>query len=290
MSAPSRAEISKISSRELTRLRPADPDEVAKLIISMGKLGQLHPITIYESPNEAKGRYFYVLVAGLHRLKAAEQLGWSEIDVKIVAAAEARTIQVEENLCRADLTALDRAVAVREWRREWESKHGEIPLQGGRPAKNCEKLAQFSKQMLGGSWSAQLADQMGCSRRSVMLSNKISQIDESLREALRGTPYADNQALLLKIAKIHPDRQAEIAHGAAERGWDIKQAISNPKSKDGPGPLERLQNTVLGALKKAEPADRVKVFEDLWRQYGTELQAAHTASSDPLGGGKSDVA
>ena len=56
------------------------------------------------------------LVLGYYRFEAAKALGWDFIDGFVIGVdeTEARIQQLIENLCRAELTALERAEAVTE--------------------------------------------------------------------------------------------------------------------------------------------------------------------------------
>jgi len=65
--------------------------------------GLIHPIVV-----DAKKR----LVAGGRRLEAAKQLGWTEIEVRYLgdlSEYERRTIEIEENVRRKDLTEYERS-------------------------------------------------------------------------------------------------------------------------------------------------------------------------------------
>jgi len=61
------------------RLRPVDPDYVALLAASMAERGQDTPIVISAGSPDGNHR----LIAGAHRLAAAQSLGWEEIEALV---------------------------------------------------------------------------------------------------------------------------------------------------------------------------------------------------------------
>ncbi len=88
------------------RFRPADPKAVAARAESFKVFGQLQPIILDDNMN---------LIAGLHRLKAAESLGWEEIDTVFrseMTELQRREIELEENLQRLDMTWFQKAQAL----------------------------------------------------------------------------------------------------------------------------------------------------------------------------------
>ena len=81
--------------------RTVDANKVKELADSMNQVGLLNPITINKG---------YELVAGAHRLKAAELLGWQEINCIIMDADEltCELAEIDENLMRNELHYIDR--------------------------------------------------------------------------------------------------------------------------------------------------------------------------------------
>jgi ParB family chromosome partitioning protein len=80
--------------KEITRI----PD----LAADIEKNGLLHPVTVMSIENGA-----YRLIAGLRRVKAAQSLGWTEIEVNIVSPADAEAalgIEISENEQREPFT------------------------------------------------------------------------------------------------------------------------------------------------------------------------------------------
>lgn len=108
--------------------RPLITEAVDKLAASIREVGLIQPISVRCVPVMDGGVAVdgYQIVAGNHRVAAARALGWTEIDAIIVDAGEhlqAELIEIDENLCRAELTASQRAQAIRRRKQIWEALH-----------------------------------------------------------------------------------------------------------------------------------------------------------------------
>ncbi len=112
------------------RIRPVDDEHAKALAQSMAREGLMNPITVRHTPNAKEGNY--TLIAGAHRLRAAELLGYSDIDAVVVQADKdnAALLEVAENLFRNELSVIDRALFVQTYRELWEKKYGEIKVGG----------------------------------------------------------------------------------------------------------------------------------------------------------------
>ncbi|MBB3462011.1 ParB N-terminal domain-containing protein [Rhizobium sp. BK377] len=206
------------------RLRAVEEEHAIAIAQSIVEYGLINPITVRSTPNAKGGKY--TLVAGAHRIRAEQINEEAEIDAMIVEGdkAEAQLIEITENLFRNELSVLDRAVFVQTYRDVWEGKYGKV--EAGRPGNRANLAQLLSDEAEAGSFSKHVADRMGISRRAVEYLNKIAQnVHPDVRAAVRGTPVADNQSALLKIAKMEPQkqRQAAIAFRAEP---DLKKALA----------------------------------------------------------------
>lgn len=87
-----------------------DPEALKQLAQSIDTHGLLQPIVL---AHPDKGHHYeWVLVAGERRLRAAQQLGWSEIPATVVEGKALDEIRAVENLQRVDLNAIETAIAV----------------------------------------------------------------------------------------------------------------------------------------------------------------------------------
>ena len=80
--------------------RELDLDDVKELADSIRELGLLHPIIVDKK---------YTLIAGLHRLEAVKLLEWTEIEctVSSLEGLKAELAEIDENVVRSDLSALE---------------------------------------------------------------------------------------------------------------------------------------------------------------------------------------
>src|SRR5690606_18295837 len=102
------------------RLREVDEDYALALAASIRTHGLLNPITVRATPRAARP---YTLIAGVHRYRGAELAGLKEIEAAVVKAdkAEARLMEVAENLIHNDLSVIDRAMCIIALREAWEA-------------------------------------------------------------------------------------------------------------------------------------------------------------------------
>jgi ParB family chromosome partitioning protein len=83
--------------------RREDYGDIDALARSIQQWGMLHPIIVDE---------YERLIAGERRLRAAQQLGWKQVDVRYfddLTDDEKRAIELEENLHRKDLTPAEQS-------------------------------------------------------------------------------------------------------------------------------------------------------------------------------------
>ena len=86
-------------------MRRTDPEAVVDLAESIKGIGLLHPITVADMGDS------YLLLSGLHRIKAFNLLKKTTIPANIIEGAKAvyELVEVEENLVRSDLNAIQTA-------------------------------------------------------------------------------------------------------------------------------------------------------------------------------------
>jgi len=266
------------------RLRAVEEDHALAIAQSIVEHGLLNPITVRWTPAAGKGQTPYTLVAGAHRLRGTVLNDDSEIEAMVVEAdqAEAQLIEITENLFRNDLSVIDRAVFVQSYRDVWEQKHGKI--EPGRPA-NRANLAQLISDEAEAGFSQHVADRMGFSVRTTKrLSQIAKRLHPTLRAALRGTPSADNQTLLLKLAKEGPKEQVKIAAGLSKEP-DIKKVLTLlqppkvPASADDAQKVVRLQ--LDAAWAKADKATKRFFLVDVFAVMDVPAEV-RTAAFDAL--------
>lgn len=210
------------------RLREIEEDHAQAIAASISEVGLLSPITVRATPASKGGKF--TLVTGAHRFRAHQILDAEHIDVILVKAdsAEAQVLEITENLFRNELSVIDRAVFVQKLRELWEDRNGAI--KSGRPENNGVNFTLLS----AGGFSSHVADRLGISKESAKLIDRLARhLHPELKSALRGTPVADNQSALLKLAKLEPAMQRRAAIGWRETG-DIKQVFRLLQNKAAP--------------------------------------------------------
>lgn len=243
------------------RLRMVEEDHALAIQASIVEHGLINPITVRRTPPATKPFRPYILVAGAHRLRAIELLDEAEIESVIVEAdkLDAIMIEITENLFRNELSALDRAMFVMSYREAYEQKNGKVSR--GRPA-NSVNLTELIAGEAAAGFSAHVANRLGLSVSAIERAQRIGQqLSPDLRQRLRGTPVADNQTMLLKLAAMEPQRQKLVALAFSEKP-DIARAIdlTDPHAQD------RAQATAQDKI--------LSTLIDSWRRADDKTKAA----------------
>lgn len=229
-----------------TRLRARRQDWVDTFAEQITGGEELPPIEVVA---RADGRF--ALITGEHRMAAHAQAGRTEItaDVKDATAyadeAACRLREIKENLCRAGLTELDRAVAIATWKVIYQTDN---PTQKRGGDRRSDQIAESAK-WFSSRFSTAAARALGISERSVQVSIEIANgLAEDVRTAIAMHPIADHQGELLALAHQSPARQAKIVKLLldTERGvHSVADAIATIDKTPTPAkaaPWERISN------------------------------------------------
>ncbi len=195
-----------------TRLREVDPLQVEALKESIAERGLLAPVVV--TAPDAAGRH--TLIAGLHRLRAVEGLGWPKIEAlvhAVVDADHARLLEIEENLIRHDLNDLDRAIFLAEWKRIYNAMTGARGR--GRPKK--EETSEFPLR-----FSEAVKERLKLTPRAVDMAVRRASITNPLRRVLIGHPVTENGSVLDLIAKLTVEQQETLA-AELTPAWSVAQ-------------------------------------------------------------------
>ena len=199
------------------RLRPVDPARVEALAASMSEIGLQQPIVVRSHPG---GDNRLQVIAGAHRYEAAVKLGWTEIAVILldVDDASARIVEIDENLIRNELSALEFAEAVAERKRIYEELHPQAKWGGDR-----SKARENEQELNLSSWSGFAKDAAKRTGLSIATfknaAGLIKRLSPEAIALLRSSPIADNGAALKKLSKIEdPSDQLAVARALASGG------------------------------------------------------------------------
>ena len=220
------------------RLRAIDEGHAQLLAENIRETGKLRQPVEVRALRSGK----YRLIAGGHRLRAAELLGWTEIEAFAFETSddEAKLAEIDENLVRHDLNQLDRAVFLAERKAVYERLHPEAK-HGGAPGKAGGGKVAKEDTMSG--FARDTAERCGIHertiRRAVMIAEKLP---PDIRARIAGTWIAKKQSELLALVKV----------AAALRGDVIDLLLEDDSTL----------TSVKGALRALEGGDAAPTGDD----------------------------
>ena len=96
------------------RLRAVDEEYAQLIAASMASDGQRAPIEVKAEGKDGVHR----LIAGGHRCRAAQIAGLTDMQCVVlkVSDLDARRLEIEANLCRHELSELDRSTFLARWK------------------------------------------------------------------------------------------------------------------------------------------------------------------------------
>lgn len=209
------------------RLRDLDTVWVDALATSIEKNRLQQEITVRPARDIEGDRWgesypdSFDLVAGYHRVAAVQQLGWEAIPAFIVdpeTPADARLLEIDENLIRRELSPLDRAVFLAERRKIWLTLHPETAQGKAGATARWNATATMSVASAGGrqnandtmSFASETAKRIGISVRSVQRAVELADRLAAVRGRIAGTRLADRQSELIALSKLAPDLQQKV--------------------------------------------------------------------------------
>lgn len=227
------------------RLRTLDMDKVAALKASIEEMGLRTPISVTGLPSEAPLQ-MYRLSAGAHRLEAMRQLGREYIAaiVRDEDDLDAELWEIDENLCRAELTPADRALFVFRRKEIYLLKHPETANGGDRKSDRQvgELKASDSKR-----FTAATSEATGQSERAVQRDaergEKIS--DKALR-MLRGTRH-DKGTVLDRLKSLREQEQ-EVYVKALFEADKAREAEANAIRTDKMATKRAIRTGIINAI------------------------------------------
>lgn len=140
-----------------TLARPLIAGSIDALAESISNIGLIQPITVVPCAKYRDGQKVeaFRLVAGHHRVAAMRKIGWAECSARVLpdstSALAAELMEIDENLCRAELSAAQRAKAIRRRKEIWDamrpnSGQSLATITAGRPQEFAAETAKASGQ------------------------------------------------------------------------------------------------------------------------------------------------
>lgn len=250
------------------RLRAVDEAAVKHIADSMEDRGQIYPIQI---TTIEPGRFR--LVTGAHRVAAARQLGWTHIEAFLVDGLEeeeVRLLEIDENLCRAELNAIDKAHFFARRKEIYErlhpeTKHGanlvwqRLPHGENKASPPSERAPSFVEDATASTpWSP----------RTIRLYTRIGQqLDPALREALADTPIGRRLKDLETIAGMTSDKQQDLLQRlqtAQQSPQSLSALMADPNRPSSPRKTDLDRLTALWS--KTSASHRRQFLEYLWNE------------------------
>ncbi|MFG1466816.1 ParB N-terminal domain-containing protein [Xanthobacter sp. DSM 24535] len=234
------------------RLRRVDPDKALLLAAGIKEDGLRFPIEV--RPGK-KGRY--ALISGGHRLDAVKLLEWTEIDAEIldITADQARMREINENLYRAELSDLDRAVFLSEKKRLYEKLNPQAKHGGDR---RSDQVAIFGDLMP--RFSAEACERLGCSERTLQRMIARAAIVPDVRDRISGTSIANTGSELDALARLSPEEQRTAVQWLMSGGEAAMSVGAAVKQMRGDGtasaPVDEADAQYAALLKGWRRADR----------------------------------
>ncbi len=232
------------------RLRPADDARIEYLARSIDVRGLQKPIEVAK----AKGsKSPYRLVAGLHRLSAVRQLGWTEIAAYVVDGnkTELAIIEIVENLEHEELPFLDRCLHAAALKRHLLEQHPEMRHGGDRKSAEFGDENQDATQA---TWFDMAAERLPYAARTLSRYATIGDaIDAEAIPALRQVEQARALNQLEQISRRPPDEQKRVV-----------AALSREEA-----PAKSVGDAIreIGGAEKSEISEQEKILTSLTRLW-----------------------
>ncbi len=188
--------------------RKLDTDHIKELADSIQELGLLNPITIDRE---------YFLIAGLHRLEAAKQLGWTKVEctVSSLEGLQAELAEIDENFVRNDLSAVEYGEMLLRRKEIYEMLHPETKAtyDGGSFRGNQHKNVVSDKMSLTRkSFVQDTADKLGVAPRTVERQIKTAKnLAPEAKEIIKDTDIRLSKKTTMELSRLEPEQQKEAA-------------------------------------------------------------------------------
>lgn len=259
------------------RLRPLNEARAQGLATTVSEQGLLNAVLTRPVDMDDGGVPVVELVAGRHRLRAAEINGQTHIEcaVRQMTDAEARLAEIDENLMGPDLSPLERATFVAARLEAWAARFPEkvaanaaaLQPKRGRP-KNSDKLSQFQSGM---GFAEETASEIGLSSRSVERALIISRgLSPATHAAIAGTWIGKNEGVLRQLAGVaEPAEQAAVVEqllaGRTKSVSDARAlAAGRQPTRAAPTPVDETLKALQKVWKAAPPTHRAAMLH--WLQ------------------------
>ena len=246
-----------------SRLRPVSEAGVASLIASINETGVMKDAIHVRKKKDGSLH----LLAGAHRMEAARQLGWDEIEAKVwtdVTDDWARLIEIDDNLAGAEMNALDTAVFLATRKAIYERMHPETKA----GLAGASGRWDATDTMSVASFAASTAEKFGMTDRHVrrLIAAGIKLGPDEVAK-LRAAPRAVSLKDLTEIAKINQptdryDVVRRLSEGSAKTAAEARRSLQTGASTPVKDPVDTAFLALLALWNRTPAAARRRFLDE----------------------------
>ena len=235
--------------RKPAKLRPLNEAVVKSLMESFKSAGQISPVVLKrDSIMRDRREDGFLLISGNHRLTAAINLGWETIGAEVYDqdhnAVHLELIEVDENLCRAELSAAEKAAALKKRKILWESLR-EQKETGGNLVPTSLQDGRIAGPQHQPGFAASTAEVTGMSKRAINEYIRIADTlgDDALNN-IQGSEL-DSKQKLLELAKApQEDREDMIETITQKQQQPDNLPINQPRTALNQDPNKLMEKVI----------------------------------------------
>ena len=188
--------------------RAAQAEQVAELAKSISQLGLLNPITVDQE---------YGLIAGLHRLEAVKQLGWTKIECTVTSleGLEAELAEIDENIVRPNLSTVACGELLLRRKEIYEALYPETKNGGDRRSEKIRTTKCRSDREH--TFVQDAAEKLGVNRRTIERQIQVAKhLSPKVKTIIQNSDTKVTQADALKLSRLEPAQQEQAASQLAQ--------------------------------------------------------------------------
>lgn len=250
--------------------RSLDAGHVKELTDSIRELGLLNPLTI------DRGNF---LIAGLHRLEAVKALGWAEVEctVSSLEGLAAELAEIDENIVRSDISALEYGEVLLRRKEIYEALHPETKRGGDRKGEEIKTSKCRFDMGTSKSFAQDTAEKLGVGRRTVERQIQTAKnLAPGAKEIIKGAGMKITKKTAMELSRLEPGKQKEAA--ALLTAGEIKSV--GEYTEKAAGPLEMInmpeeQETSKQEAKEDPGRGDGEAVKDKLKEAATEPEPVH---------------
>lgn len=248
--------------------RPLLTAQVDLLASSIKQIGLIQPITVTPTTVlHGIAEPGWRIVAGHHRVAAVRALGWTEVDAIVIdneRNLQNELVEIDENLCRAELTATQRTAYTKRRKQIWEALH---PVKTDMMSDLGEKIGQeqfsesgqslptLSKSKTGRGnvqFAAATAKATGQAKRTTNLAlHRAEALGDAALTKIAGTSLDSGVQMDALIQLPVEQRETLIDRAAAGEKVSAKQDAAQATAPATAAQTRKTQASVASAIRRA---------------------------------------